>query len=451
MALQRQPTTGGVTAPPGDQATWLSSLRAASTIAALEAAVATVVTELQAHIAARDRSVDAEALGEAAGQKLWELARAAADFANDSHFLPLQRIQAAITSGGGTTPPTGRARRQLRRMAEMFAFAARGASTVSFGRAPATGSVVRVLVTGFDPFVWSGSIPPETMNPSGAVALALDGTDFVVGTTTVVIEAVVLPVSFPQFGGGLVERIGRHALGQNVDAILTISLDESIPIGDPVRLERYVVGVHRGPAIPTSETPREPRRGARHDRVIVETPPSTLSQVQSDVAGSTGGQHATIGTNITFQLPNAADAARFITATGGSLDPNGGPNDVVVSDPARIADITTSMHEQRDRTWIRFSIGTERFRARVLSGPGGFFLSNEVSYRMLRMLRARPRGSRPVTSFHTHVPPLAPGSRVPASASGRTSAMQQRATLITTMQSIIRSVATQIVSQRGTP
>jgi hypothetical protein len=452
---QPQPQAPPQAAAPRQPADWLRDIRAATSTATLESTLASVLTEFRQHVEAGEGGLgdDAIALGDAAGLRLWELARGAADFGNVSHFQPLQRIEAAIrgTAASSATVSGRRAARLqtfMRRMGDAFVFAARGASSVSFRRTPAPGgAVVRILVTGFDPFLWSGAIPPSLMNPSGAVALALDNTTIpLTGGATAIVESVVLPVSFSDFSTGLVERIGRGAIRGGADAILTVSLDESIGVGGPVRLERYVVGVHQGASVPLGATPPEP--GGRNDRVIIETP-APLQQVQSDVGAAGGGVQApTIGTNVTFRLDTDAEAQRFVTASGGTIaDPANAPTDVTVSDPARIGEITSSMREQRDRSSIRFRVGGGSFRATVVSGPGGFFLSNEVSYRMLRLLRSR-RATRSITSFHTHVGPLAPGSRVPASATGQTAAGAQRTQLISTMQAIIRSVAQGIVARR---
>src|SRR5207249_7667931 len=92
-----------------------------------------------------------------------------------------------------------------------FNLAARGATTISFNRrVPRGTTLIRVLVTGFDPFVGTGAVPPGVVNPTGAAALALDNTTVPVGQgVTAAVESVVLPVSFDDFRCGLVENIAR--------------------------------------------------------------------------------------------------------------------------------------------------------------------------------------------------------------------------------------------------
>jgi hypothetical protein len=54
-----------------------------------------------------------------------------------------------------------------------------------------------------------------------------------------------------------------------------------------------------------------------------------------------------------------------------------------------------------DSAEIRFQAGTKSFTAKVVQGPGGNFLSNEVSFRALRLLASSSSTKDPI-SFHTH-------------------------------------------------
>ncbi|MGV9921276.1 pyroglutamyl-peptidase I family protein [Streptomyces cellulosae] len=78
----------------------------------------------------------------------------------------------------------------------------------------------RVLVTGFDPFTLDRDI--RISNPSGAVALALDGT--VIGTASgpARVETAVFPVRWRDFTDGAVERALRPHLPE-VDLFTTVS------------------------------------------------------------------------------------------------------------------------------------------------------------------------------------------------------------------------------------
>ncbi|NUQ95923.1 MAG: pyroglutamyl peptidase [Streptomyces sp.] len=78
----------------------------------------------------------------------------------------------------------------------------------------------RVLVTGFDPFTLDRDI--RISNPSGATALALDGTVIRTAMGPARVETVVFPVRWQDFADGTVERTLRPYL-KRVDLFTTVS------------------------------------------------------------------------------------------------------------------------------------------------------------------------------------------------------------------------------------
>ena len=81
------------------------------------------------------------------------------------------------------------------------------------------------------------------------------------------------------------------------------------------------------------------------------------------------------------------------------------------------------------------------FDADVVSGPGGAFLSNEVSYRMLRLIRQQGVGA---ASFHVHTPdaPNVPvAERNNRRSPTRRAAMDVRASVIAGLRRILAGVA----------
>ena len=80
--------------------------------------------------------------------------------------------------------------------------------------------VKRILVTGFDPFTLDRDI--RISNPSGATALALDGTTIETADGPARIETTVFPVRWQDFADGTVERTLRPHLPQ-VDLYTTVS------------------------------------------------------------------------------------------------------------------------------------------------------------------------------------------------------------------------------------
>jgi pyrrolidone-carboxylate peptidase len=78
----------------------------------------------------------------------------------------------------------------------------------------------RVLVTGFDPFTLDRDI--RISNPSGATALALDGTVIETAGGPARVETAVFPVRWQDFADGMVERTLRPYL-PTVDLFTTVS------------------------------------------------------------------------------------------------------------------------------------------------------------------------------------------------------------------------------------
>ncbi|QTD98327.1 pyroglutamyl peptidase [Streptomyces cyanogenus] len=87
-------------------------------------------------------------------------------------------------------------------------------------RYPASGRLRRVLLTGFDPFTLDRDI--RISNPSGATALALDGTVVETARGPARIETAVFPVRWDDFAEGTVERTLRPYLPR-VDLFTTVS------------------------------------------------------------------------------------------------------------------------------------------------------------------------------------------------------------------------------------
>ncbi|MFC8829350.1 pyroglutamyl peptidase [Streptomyces sp. NPDC057137] len=80
--------------------------------------------------------------------------------------------------------------------------------------------VKRIVVTGFDPFTLDRDI--RISNPSGAVALALDGTVISTADGPARVETAVFPVRWGDFADGTVERALRRALPR-ADLFVTVS------------------------------------------------------------------------------------------------------------------------------------------------------------------------------------------------------------------------------------
>lgn len=106
---------------------------------------------------------------------------------------------------------------QRARMLEAVERTSRGQDSVHFPRAK---GVKRILVTGFDPFTLDRDA--RISNPSGATALALDGTTIRTADGPARIETAVFPVRWDDFADGEVERALRPVLPR-VDVFTTVS------------------------------------------------------------------------------------------------------------------------------------------------------------------------------------------------------------------------------------
>lgn len=432
--LQRQPNTG-TPAPAGIQAA-IPGLRAAATPAVIVTAFNAVLQQVSAAVIAGQQiaEADARAVAEAAGERLWQLATAVHDFGDVLHFRPLMDIRDAIRAAGSTP--------LFMAILDAFTWAARGATSINFATPLRRGAnTVRVLVTGFDPFVSSGAVPPGEVNPSGAIALELDGAQIDAGGNVVaVVESVVLPVNFGEFATGRVEQIFRLALARGAQAILTVSLDAGIAVGGAVQLEQFVVGVHEGNGTPFERIASEPSIPDDEQRIL--EPPAAIERIARDV----GSSRAQVRAPIVLQFASDTVASAAAADANGSVDP-GNATRVNITSASVIEQIISTMH-RTSGTGITFELGGHPYTATVIEGPGGSFLSNEVSFRALRLLGRLGR-RQTVPSFHTHVPPVSSGT-LPESATTRADrrtmrrARRQRGRLIETMRRIIRSLARRI-------
>jgi pyrrolidone-carboxylate peptidase len=429
---------------------WATALGGAS-IERLPIVLGGALSDARADIEGGIGVTDATAtqLGVVAGRRLWALARRAGGLGHTKHFQPLQQILGLIDAYGGirrsvprNNPNAALVVARFTTLRDAFERAARGLDDVAF---PATrgGRTVRVLVTGFDPFVFAGAPGPETWNPSGAAALALDGKVIRVGGLTVAIQAAVLPVDFDAFRTGIVERLVRDAGA--VDGVVTVSMDASIASRDQVRLEQFVIGTHhlesgRREAIPAA--PGSQSAGA----VLEATDAPAVAGRMGSARTSAGPQpRALVGTDTTLQFGSIAEADAALTALGASPQGTAQP---VITDPAVLRRLSSAARlSSGSGGGVTFSAGSppRTFAFTLIAGPGGSFLSNEVSYRVLR-----ERGSG-AASFHVHVPggpdvPLRP--RTQAERRVRSEATGVRTAVIANVRRAVIELARLAASRR---
>ncbi|MFG3656972.1 pyroglutamyl peptidase [Streptomyces sp. NPDC047706] len=118
----------------------------------------------------------------------------------------------------GWEPAFGLGERQRTALLEALERTSRGQSDIAYP--PRGKGVKRVLVTGFDPFTLDRDV--RISNPSGATALALDGTVIRTADGPARVETAVFPVRWADFADGTVERTLRPHLPK-VDLFTTVS------------------------------------------------------------------------------------------------------------------------------------------------------------------------------------------------------------------------------------
>lgn len=415
---------------------------------------------------------DVRAVAAAGGNRVWKIAKDTKDLGNESHFQRLQHFldmlwtfenSRSLAMSRKLDSPydlmTDAWLKHIHWFRDSFELAARGAADIQFSQGTPKGESVNVVLTGFDPFEPSGSLrPPDPgqWNPSAAAVLALDqqrlpvnGSKGLPGTAAV--EGIVLPVSFDKFRGGIVEQaIGSHLT--ELDALLTVSMDSGREPDRPIRLERYAVGVHQV----GSKLEGVLAAGGAIGPTIIESP-APLQQIAAETKTAPKGTEPgiaqpEIGEEITFLFPSAAEADNALKTL--SLRPQGTP-EVKVSSASALKQILATMTKVGNGPDIRFVTGGKTFRATVVEGPGGNFLSNEVSYRALRLLENSGSLKDPL-SFHVHTPS---GGAIPqdtstpaarkARAEAQRAAMGLRQTLIQTLKRVIAVVAGLILDRRA--
>ncbi|WP_435841437.1 pyroglutamyl peptidase [Streptomyces gardneri] len=229
-------------------------------------------------------------------------------------------------------------------------------------RYPAGKGVKRILLTGFDPFTLDRDV--RISNPSGATALALDGTWLRTADGSLArVETAVFPVRWADFADGSVERTLRPHLPK-VDLFTTVSQ------GRPGRFDiERTNGAWRG-GFPDNEN---------------------LSRTETVPVADPGTQPQWTSTTLPYAAITAASTGRFPVYDNTSV---------------------TELPAGADTPVVRPDGPTPGSAARA--GGGGNYLSNEIAYRAT-LLRDR-LGLNRLPGGHVHTPVLqfGPGNTDPA-------------------------------------
>ena len=339
----------------------------------------------QQWVAAKDARTTLQ-LAQSSGSQLWGAAKSLIRSSQSHDDRPLYWARLQILQTMRDTPPGFPIFPDDRAAAlKAFEHASRGMDDVRF---PEDRGVLRVLLTGFDPFLLDRHL--DQSNPSGVVALMLDGTEVTfrdaAGRTRVAhIAAAVFPVRFKDFDEGIVEDFlspwmgasktapkdwldaARERLGgakpgvvttpPKVDLILTISMGG---LTDTFNIERFVGR----------------RRSARA--------PDNMNQLS-------GGS---LTAPVVPMLGN-----------GPLIGPEFGENSL----PVRAMQAAPGAYKIADNHWVRVVPDkqvvvdslTALFNQTAVEGGGGGYLSNEISYRSIRLRDQLGVNSLPVGHLHT--------------------------------------------------
>ncbi|MGX5174176.1 hypothetical protein ACUR5C_09160 [Aliikangiella sp. IMCC44653] len=214
----------------------------------------------------------------------------------------------------------------------------------------------KIILTGFDPFLLDRNI--QQSNPSGVAALMLDGKIISYQGVTAEINSVLIPVRYEDFDNGLIESFLApfYALN-NVDLITTISMGRA-----NFDLERF---------------PGKRRSATAPDNLNVITGASHQNPLISKLAKQLlpGPEF------VEFSLP-----VQNMQKADGVYKVNDNNNVIVLENHSAIKLAPISLNQLANKI--------------AVEGSGGGYLSNEISYRSIR-LKNQLNSNIPTGHIHT--------------------------------------------------
>lgn len=284
------------------------------------------------------------------GSGLWRDAKQAFNQLNDYDDRPLYwarlQMSKALRSSKAFVNLLASQRQKLLWTLELQS---RGQADIAFDKK----TNKKILLTGFDPFFLDRHI--DQSNPSGVVALSLDDLVLSINGKTAEIEVLIVPVRFRDFDQGMIEELlTPYIQDQSVDMVLTVSMGR-----ENFDLERY-------PAL---------RRSAKApDNLNVLTGATKTNPLVPKLKSST-----LLGPEfVEFSLP--------ITAM------QKGEGNYLVNDNRKVSTLSGGEFNAQALANI--------VKQTSVSGSGGGYLSNEISYRSI-VLRDSFNPTLPVGHIHT--------------------------------------------------
>ena len=231
----------------------------------------------------------------------------------------------------------------------------RGINDINFDK----NSDIKILLTGFDPFFLDRDIGQS--NPSGLAALALDGLRFEVNGKQAQIETVMIPVRFADFDNGLIESILTPFYRKNANKDKTIDMLFTVSMGrKDFDLERF---------------PGRNRSAKAPDNLNVYTGATKETPKPPKLKNKTLNGHEFVE----FTLPVKA----MQSVTG----------DWTVNDNSKVTTLKLGDISAKSLASLDNQISVQ--------GSGGGYLSNEISYRAIRLMNQM---NVSIPNGHIHTP-----------------------------------------------
>ncbi|WP_228613832.1 hypothetical protein [Alkalimonas sp.] len=232
---------------------------------------------------------------------------------------------------------------------EALELSSRGQLTIRFAK----DSDVRILLTGFDPFLLDRNL--NQSNPSGVTALMLDGWVFQQDGRQIEVQTAMIPVRFADFDQGMIEQLLTPLLSeQSIDLLLTVSMGRQ-----HFDLEHF---------------PGRRRSAEAPDNLNVYTGGSASNPVLPLLDGTPLAGPEFVAYSLPYQAMVQAEGRFHINDN----------RSVTTLERGEFA--AQSLTELADQTAVQ--------------GGGGGYLSNEISYRSI-LLRDRYAPKLPVGHIHT--------------------------------------------------
>jgi hypothetical protein len=368
---------------------------------------------------------DAKTVVEGRGTQLWQDAVARAQStegvtgdlpASDDRPLYWTRLEAMSVlhqwSPDFALSPTERAL-----LVDTFDRAARGMRDIDL---PPGDQMTRVLVSGFDPFTLDGGTTGSAAgtagnqirhgNPSGATALAIDGTTTPAPDgTTVRYEAYTLPVNYPEFERGYLDDTVGHLM-ETGDARLDASITVSQAGGSQFALEQWN-GRYHGDVAGNDNFAPCPPHGLTGAPQLAKDNPGCNTQVQERWGGGdtlTDPPQWTASTLPIEQMIAARTGSNVPRPPGDTWEDESVAFGVLWNTDYRYFPRCDSgeekeafQHEEAYPPSLEPTPPPQDSCAR--SGGGGTYLSNESAYRNTLL---RDRAGLDIPAGHIHTPDM---------------------------------------------